>query len=307
MLKVAILGCGRWGSNHLKVLSKLREENLVSKITVVDISHKARQEAELADAVSDTMSGVDADLVIIATPSQYHAEQAKSLIAAGHHVLVEKPLGCCESEAAQVLASAREFGRIVAVGLLLRFHPAVELANRMLSKGSLGRLEGIRFIRRSTREAPEGENVIEALGVHAIDLICHFMGESEPNAVNAEGDETESRIALEFPHGIEAIVDVSWNASVERRTVNLLGSKANFRFDLGIHNSAILEINGEEEILDCDSSNTPLEAEIRHIINVVNSHNEGTGLQTVPDSGAALRGVRWTQRAMDALPIPRPH
>ena len=60
--KVAILGCGRWGANHLKVLSKLRE-NLVSKITVVDISLKARQEAELADTVSDTMSGVDADLV----------------------------------------------------------------------------------------------------------------------------------------------------------------------------------------------------------------------------------------------------
>ena len=115
MLKVAILGCGRWGKNHLQTLSKLRDEKLVDSISVVDISKEARESAILADQVSETMDGVDADLVIIATPSNLHANQARQLMAKGYHVLVEKPLGCCESEAAQVLASAHENGRVIGV------------------------------------------------------------------------------------------------------------------------------------------------------------------------------------------------
>ncbi len=226
MVKVALLGCGRWGQNHLRVLSSFREKGIIDYITVVDTSKSARDAAILADETKSDFDNVDADLVIIATPSNLHASQARDLLSKGYHVLVEKPLGCSESEAAQVLASAREFGRIIGVGLLLRFHPAVALANQLINNGELGRLVSLRFVRRTTRNAPEGGNVIEALGVHAIDLMCNFMSESEPSAVNVEGDEIEARIALEFPHGIEAIIDVAWQASQERRSVTLVGSIA---------------------------------------------------------------------------------
>ena len=235
MVKVALLGCGRWGQNHLRVLSSFREKGIIDYITVVDTSKSARDAAILADETKSDFDNVDADLVIIATPSNLHASQARDLLSKGYHVLVEKPLGCSESEAAQVLASAREFGRIIGVGLLLRFHPAVALANQLINNGELGRLVSLRFVRRTTRNAPEDGNVIEALGVHAIDLMCNFMSESEPSAVNVEGDEIEARIALEFPHGIEAIIDVAWQASQERRSVTLVGSIATLRFDLYVN------------------------------------------------------------------------
>ena len=182
MLKVALLGCGRWGQNHLRVLASFRERGIIGHITVIDTLKSAREAATLADEIKDDFDDVDADLVIIATPSNLHASQARDLLSKGYHVLVEKPLGCSESEAAQVLASAREFGRIIGVGLLLRFHPAVALANQLINNGELGRLVSLRFVRRTTRNAPEGGNVIEALGVHAIDLMCNFMSESEPSA-----------------------------------------------------------------------------------------------------------------------------
>ena len=208
MLHVALLGCGRWGKNHLKVLASLRDKGILNKITVVDISKVARNAALLADETKSSMEGVEADFVVVATPSELHSEHSQKLISNGYHVLVEKPLGCCESEAAQVIASARENGRVLGVGLLLRFHPAVALANQMINNGELGRLQSLRFVRRTERTAPENGNVIESLGVHAIDLMCHLMSESEPSAVNTEGDEIEARIALEFPHGIEALIDV---------------------------------------------------------------------------------------------------
>jgi predicted dehydrogenase len=305
MIDVAILGCGRWGQNHLKVLSDLREMGIVNHITAVDISPDARSKAILADVVTDSFENVFADLVIVATPSDMHANQARNLMEEGFHVLIEKPLGCCEAEAAQVLASAHEYGRVMGVGLLLRFHPAVKLAKELLSNGSLGRLETIRFIRRTTRNAPKEGNVIEALGVHAIDLICHIMGEMEPSAIHAEGDFVESRLALEFAHGIEAIIDVAWEANTERRSVTLVGSQATLRFDLDIHDRAVLITDGFETTLPCESSHSPLEAELRHIIGAVEAHNTGRGWSAVPDHGAALRGVRWTERAILALPLAR--
>ena len=307
MVKVALLGCGRWGQNHLRVLSSFREKGIIDYITVVDTSKSARDAAILADETKSDFDNVDADLVIIATPSNLHASQARDLLSKGYHVLVEKPLGCSESEAAQVLASAREFGRIIGVGLLLRFHPAVALANQLINNGELGRLVSLRLVRRTTRNAPEDGNVIEALGVHAIDLMCNFMSESEPSAVNVEGDEIEARIALEFPHGIEAIIDVAWQASQERRSVTLVGSIATLRFDLDVHDRVeLISDDGEKEIF-CESTISPLEAELENIITGINNFNSGYAWAPTPDYGAALRGVRWTERAIQALPISRPH
>jgi len=307
VLNVAILGCGRWGQNHLRTLSDLRDCGLVNSITVVDPSPVARISATLADEVRENIDGVEADLVIIATPSSFHSSQAKELMAKGYHVLVEKPLGCCEAEAAQVLASAHEHGRVMGVGLLLRFHPAVALAKRMLAKGALGRLESLRFVRRTTRAPPNEGNVIEALGVHAIDLMCHIMSEAEPSAVHVEGDFVEARIALEFPHGIEALIDIGWGSSAECRTVSLIGSNASLKFDLDVHDSAVLISQNKETIVPCEAKHSPLEAELRHIISGIESHKAGLSWIAVPDYGAALRGVRWTERAVQAMPISRPH
>ena len=307
VLKVALLGCGRWGQNHLRVLASLRDKGLIESVTVVDTSLEARKYAVLADTTSPTMEGVEADFVIIATPSEHHASQARELLSQKYHVLVEKPLGSSESDAAQVIACARENGRILGVGLLLRFHPGVELANRMINNGELGRLESLRFVRRSMREAPVGGNVVESLGVHAIDLMCHIMSESEPSAINVEGDQIEARIALEFPHGIEAVIDVAWQASQERRTVTLVGSNASLRFDLDIHDRVILISEGEEVEILCDSSHSPLEAELKHMISAINKFKSDEIWAPTPDYGAALRGVRWTERALRELPIPRPH
>lgn len=307
MINVALLGCGRWGRNHLKVLASLRDRGLVSHITVVDISKDARDSATLADEARSSMENVVADLVVVATPSNLHSEQSQELISNGYHVLVEKPLGCCESEAAQVIASARENGRILGVGLLLRFHPAVALANQMINNGELGRLQSLRFVRRTERTAPENGNVIESLGVHAIDLMCHLMSESEPSAVNTEGDEIEARIALEFPHGIEALIDIAWNASKERRSVTIVGSDATLKFDLDIHDKAVVIFDGIETEINCGSYTSPLEAELLHMISNIDNFNSGENWTPVPDYGSALRGVRWTERAIQKLSFPRPH
>ncbi len=307
MVNVALLGCGRWGSNHLRTLARLRGSGIVGKISVVDISETVRNQAELADFTATNIDDVDADLVIIATPSNLHSKQAIEMIRKGKHVLVEKPLGKSEYEAAEVISTAQENGKILTVGLLLRFHPALSIVQNLISTGKLGRIESMRFVRRSTRTPASRNNVIEALGVHGIDMVCHLMGEVEPSAINVEGDEIESRIALEFPHGIEALIDVAWNASVESSSVTIVGSNAKIVFELNNHESATLYKDGEEFILQCESNYSPLEAEIRHIIQGINAQKEGGNWTQNPSIGAVLRGVRWTEKALASLPHIRPH
>ncbi len=307
MLKVALIGCGRWGLNHLSVLSAMRDKGLIGHITVVDPSNEARSAAELADETTVSIQGLQFDFVILATPSNMHSQQARDLLSEGNHVLVEKPLGNCETEAANVIATAREHGRILGVGLLLRFHPAIIMANQMLNNGELGRIETLRFVRRTQRSAPPGGDVIESLGVHAIDLMCHLMSESEPNNVSVEGDNLDSRIALEFPHGIEAIIDVAWGASKERRNIQITGSSGSLRIDLGIHDRAFLISDGKEKEIFCESSCSPLEAELMHMVRNVKRFNENKSWTPVPDYGAALRGVRWTERAKQNRFLSRPH
>lgn len=307
MLDVALLGCGRWGMNHLHVLSKLRGLGVINSITVVDPSAEARSAAILADDVASSIDEVDCDVVIIASPSHLHAEQAREAMGNGCHVFVEKPLGCCEAEAAQVLATAVEYGRVISIGLLLRFHPAVKLVKKMLRAGEIGRLEEIRFSRETMRETPENSNVVESLGVHAIDLLCHIMGEVEPSAVNTSGDESQARVILEFPHGIEGIIDLAWDAKKENRTVELIGSKGNIVFDLNVHNSAKLLRDDIEFEIECESNKSPLEAELLHFFDAIKSHKVGADWIAVPEHGAALRGVRWTERAIRSLQISRPH
>lgn len=307
MIDVALVGCGRWGRNHLRVLSNLKQEGIVGDITVVDTSPEARESADMADFVCRSIDEANADLMIIATPSNLHSSQALEVIQKGKHVLVEKPLGSSEIEAAQVIASAQENGVILGVGLLLRFHPVLKLVRNLISNGQLGRIESMRFVRRSTRAYDGNSNVVESLGVHGIDLLCHLMDESEPSAVNVEGDLIEARIALEFPHGIEALIDVAWQAATERKTVTIQGSSGKLVFDLDIHDSVTLSKDGNEYTLQCESKYTPLELEIRHMLNGINLLNQETDWRPIPSHGAALRGVRWTEKAIAAIPYSRPH
>lgn len=296
-IDVTVVGCGRWGSKHLLTLAKLREEGLISRLFACDPNPS--EEAKLADGIISDSSMVNSHLAIIATPPDTHPELARQLLTRDIHLLVEKPLGGCEAEAAQVLSMARESGLLVGVGLLLRFHPAVKLASDQIAQGSIGSIQQIQYHRYTKRQHPKGANAIETLGVHGIDLACHLMGESEPSRIEVEtSSKSEAKIILEFPHGIEAIIGVGWGAEEEKRLLTIEGSRGTLIIDLGIHDRLEIKSSTGSAILPCESNTSPLESELRHMIACVNSHTTGRSIQPIPGAGAALRGVRWTERAI---------
>jgi predicted dehydrogenase len=297
-MNVGVVGCGRWGRKHLQVLRSLKKAGLVKQIIAVDSNPDVLAQIKDVDFKFSSPPKQLCDLVILATPSADHANHSLRLLEQGNHLLVEKPLACSEEEAAQVLACAQKHGRILSVGLLLRFHPAIIHAHTQLKRGALGQLLEFNFIRRKTSNARDGADVMEEIGVHGIDLACHLLGECDPRTIISSGDSLDARMTLEFAHGIEAHIDVAWQADEAANLIEIIGDKATAIIDSNNHGSYKIISNSGTNLIEVKQPLAPLEAEIRHLLAAVSAHKQGNIWRINPDHGAALRCVKLTQRAI---------
>ncbi|MFN7700913.1 MAG: Gfo/Idh/MocA family oxidoreductase, partial [Deltaproteobacteria bacterium] len=145
-VRVAVVGAGSMGKNHARVLQSLPGAELVAVVdsdlaTARGVSHLhgGKAHTALADALASRV-----DAAIVAVPTQHHYETTKTLLAAGVHVLVEKPIAATVDEARSLGEIARREKRVLAVGHVERFNPAIQLLARKLAEGALGRVLEVR-------------------------------------------------------------------------------------------------------------------------------------------------------------------
>ena len=117
--------------------------------------------------------------------------------------------------------------------------------------------------------------------------MCHFMSESEPSAINVEGD--KSRQGLAISHGIEAVIDIAWEASQERRTVSLVGSNATLRIDFDIHDRVFFIAEEKRKKYSASLENLLLN-QLMYMISSINNFNSGKSWSPMPIVSAALEG-----------------
>jgi len=136
MIRVAVVGAGQFGRNHVRVW---REVEGVDLAGVVDANpERAREIATefgtqvIADLDALAAAGVQA--VSLAVPTKEHARIGCRLLDAGLDVLVEKPMAASLDEADQLIASAKRAGRILQVGHVERFNPAVAAAQKIIAR-----------------------------------------------------------------------------------------------------------------------------------------------------------------------------
>jgi len=330
-LKVGVVGLGAWGCNVARCLYEMPECDLV---VCSDLAEARRSMAERNWNVQ-TVASLDEMLaqhpeinaVVISSPAITHYPLAKKALLADKDVFVEKPftLNVRDAEELSALADAR--GRILMVGHLLEYHPAVNRIREIIQSGDLGEIYYIYTQRVNLGRIRGDENALWSFAPHDLSQILYILGE-DPVDVSARGQsfiqdgiEDVVFLSLFFANRRMAHIHISWLDPHKMRSTTVVGSKKMLVFDdaaatekLRIYDSgaqspatcsygeAIQVRFGDIQIPHLTTTE-PLKLEFQHFIHCVEQR-----LTPRSDSQDGLRVVRILEAAqksleMDGLPV----
>jgi predicted dehydrogenase len=236
-LRAGVIGLGMMGRAHVRVWDELVEG--VELVAVADTDPRALQDATLgreARAYEDSAAMLEAenlDLVSVVVPTSLHLPTTLAALDAGSHVLVEKPIAATRGEAEEMIDAAQRAGRMLTVGHIERFNPAIRELRRRLAAGELGRI----FEIRATRLGPFPARIRDVGVVVDLDVMRYLLG-SDPVRLYAE---TEQRIhtdhedlfvgLLKFANGAVGVLDINWLTPTKQRTLTVTGERGMYTAD----------------------------------------------------------------------------
>jgi predicted dehydrogenase len=236
MPAIAVIGCGYWGRNHVRTLSEL---GVLKAVADTDGERSAALAAEFGVQAMDpdaVFTAPDIDAIVLALPPQFHAQNAQRAIAAGKHVLVEKPIALNIDDAEAVVEAGRKAGLVVMTGHVLRYHPAFETLAQMVAAGDLGPIRYIHAHRVGLGRFHSENDALWDIAPHDLSLILALTGE-EPSAIRGEGSAAINHLSdfahlhLTFPGGIRSHVFASRLNPYRERRLTVIGQKAMAVFD----------------------------------------------------------------------------
>lgn len=237
--RVACIGAGYWGKNlvrnfhALDALAAVVESDPANAGNIRKLYPGVPVHSDVAAVLSDpAITGV-----VIATPAETHADLAREALVAGKDVFVEKPLCLDIDEGRRLAKLAKDEGRVLMVGHLLWYHPAVLKLHQLVQGGELGRIQYVYSNRLNLGKIRREENILWSFAPHDISVILGLLGEM-PDRVHAQGgnylhkgiaDVTTS--LLSFPSGTKAHVFVSWLHPYKEQKLVVVGDKRMAVFD----------------------------------------------------------------------------
>ena len=234
-VRTALLGCGYWGKNLLRVLMESPDFQVQR---VVDSSPAAREyvssrypDLRVSGSESHIFDSDSTDAVVIATPANDHYRAARLALRAGKHAFVEKPLAASADEAQELVDYASQKGLALMAGHTFLFNSAVNYLKDMIDSGSLGDVHYIYSRRLNLGIVRPDVNVLWNLAPHDVSIIQYWL-ESEPETVSAVGGiylqpslEDVVFSTLRFREGQLANIHLSWLDPHKVRTVTVVGSR----------------------------------------------------------------------------------
>ena len=318
---IAMVGCGYWGKNLVRNFASL---GALAAVVDADRAVADRFAAEYdvrALSWREVLNNPSIPAVSIATPAALHAALAREALAAGKDVLVEKPLALDISEAEELCRAADAGNRILMVGHLLQYHPAVLKLKELISAGELGRLQYIYSNRVNLGKIRREENILWSFAPHDISMILSLVG-VEPSEVSVSGaaylhevvaDVTVTHLA--FPTGARAHIFVSWLHPFKEQKLVAVGDAGMAVFDDGLSWDNKLTIyrhkiewrdgmpqpaKAEGLPIEVEPAE-PLNLECRHFLECLESRDTPR-----TDGREGMRVLRVLQRAQEGLASPKP-
>jgi len=238
---VAIIGCGYWGINYIRVFRELPDSQVlyVCDRSPERLDEIARRYPEIVPVVDahEAIEAPDVDAVVIATEATNHFALVRHSLEAGKDVLVEKPLSTTIEQATELIGIADEAGAVLFVGHTFLYNAGVRKLKELAQSPDFGRLYYLYSRRTSLGPIRRDVNAIWDLAPHDISIFNYLL-DSRPEWVSAVGArvlrnarEDVGFVALEYPNGIVAHLHISWTDPSKVREVVVVGSDKRIVFN----------------------------------------------------------------------------
>jgi len=239
MMKIAVIGAGYWGENLIRVFRQMLVLHRVCDIHAARLEQLTAKfpDIPLGTSVETVLHDREIDGVVIATPAETHYAIARTALEAGKDVFVEKPLVLRCEDAEKLTALADDRKRILMVGHLLEFHPAITRLKELVDSGELGRVEYIYSNRLNLGKVRREENALWSFAPHDISVILLLLNQLPIQVTATGGAYLQPNIAdvtvstMLFDRGVRAHLFVSWLHPHKEQKLVVVGERRMAVFD----------------------------------------------------------------------------
>jgi predicted dehydrogenase len=241
MTNISVIGCGRWGPNHIRNFSSLSDSTVVTAVDTqserLSRISKNFPNVHVEQDYQRVLENSDIDAVVVATPTNTHYAIVRNALLANKHVMCEKPLCQTSQEAEELIELAKERNLILMVGHVFLFNRGILKIKEYLDAGELGTLHYLTAIRTNLGPVRSDVNAAFDLASHDISIFNWFIGES-PDFVSAiggsflqDGIEDAVFISLKYKDKMFANIQASWLDPKKVRQMSIVGSKKMITWD----------------------------------------------------------------------------
>ncbi len=316
---VAVIGCGGWGRNHLRVWDRLGCLRAACDLDPGRLEEVSRQypDVRLLSDPEKVFADPEIEAAVVASPAPTHYEIARQALQQGKHVLVEKPLAIRLEDGRELVDTARRMGKLLMVGHVLEFHPAVAKLQQLVSSGDLGRIQYLSSNRLNIGKIRTEENALWSFAPHDIALILRLLGRL-PERVSCQGGAyLDHHVAdvtltgLTFSSGVRGHIFVSWLHPFKEQRFVVVGTRQMAVFDdtadwsgkLVLYSHQVDWVDGQVPVAR-RAEGTPIEltetepllAECSHFLDCIRS-----GQTPLTDGKSALRVLQVLATAQKSL------
>jgi 2-hydroxy-4-carboxymuconate semialdehyde hemiacetal dehydrogenase len=290
-LKIALAGAGAFGEKHLDGLRNIEGVEVVSLVgRTLDSTREVAARygiGHVSTDLADSLAIAEVDAVILATPTQLHAEQAIQCLAAGKHVQVEIPLADSLADARAVLAKQQETGLVAMCGHTRRFNPSHQWVHKRVQAGDLAiqqmDVQTYFFRRRNINAKGEPRSWTDHLlwhhAAHTVDLFQYQAGAPIVQAHAIEGPHhPELGIAMDMSIQLKAANGAICTLSLSFNNDGPIGTFFRYICDNGTYIARYDDlVNGKEEPIDVsqvDVSMNGIELQDREFVAAIREGRE---------------------------------
>ncbi|MBZ5698171.1 MAG: Gfo/Idh/MocA family oxidoreductase [Acidobacteriia bacterium] len=315
-VNVAVVGVGYWGKNLARNFHELGALGVLCDAErSVEAACKDRYEGiKFCSEFTEVLRDTSVHAVVLATPAVSHYEMAKAALEAGKDVLVEKPLAVDVTHGEDLVKLAEAKHRILMVGHILRYHPAILQLQKLIHDGALGKISYLYSNRLNIGKIRSEENILWSFAPHDISVVLSLLNEM-PTRVTCQGGAYLNRdipdVTLshfDFPSGVQAHIFVSWLHPIKEQRLVVVGSEKMAVFDDTAEHKLVLyphkvewinriptAVKAKGEIVDLEDQE-PLRAECQHFLDCVESRTS-----PVSNGAEGLRVLRVLDACQRAL------